>query len=279
MSNFTKHFSCPRPPARTMQVILSRSADAAASIEIYSRPAGVEQFTGAEQPSGSWTLHTSAKVCPQRDGDGLAPILGAKIDRRRSRLDLGDALGPGLLLETARKWRRLWCFFSTHLTVVALQRRCVGQSPGSRDARTRVRDLSIPSGTSGRLPTDYCGWGSYSSDRKWPTGYLYPDSHRPGPGLRSVRARICGVTPICKSARPIRSAERSGCSMMRGRWWSRLREYASIVWGMIINVRSKRIWTIGFMNCNGSARNVRRQCGRRDKKSRKAVRHLAEDAG
>ncbi len=76
---FHKALFLPESASRTMQVILSRATDAAASIEIFSRPAGVEQFTGAEQPSGSWTLHTSAKVCPKRDGDGLAPILGQKL--------------------------------------------------------------------------------------------------------------------------------------------------------------------------------------------------------
>ena len=82
-------------------------------------------------------------------------------------------------------------------------------------------------------------------DRNRRTSYLHTDPYRSTPGLRSVRARNCGVTPICKSARPIPSRERCGCWMGRGGWRSRFWDYASISSGGMRTMRLRRIRTIG----------------------------------
>ena len=65
---FHRALFLPETGTRTSQVILAPGADAAVSVHIYSRP------TGAAQSSGSWTLHASAKVCPQQDS-GVSPAL------------------------------------------------------------------------------------------------------------------------------------------------------------------------------------------------------------
>ncbi len=69
---FRKALFLPEAGTRTIQVILSPDADAAASVHIYSRP------TDAERSSNSWILHASAKVCPQHDG-GVSPVLGRDV--------------------------------------------------------------------------------------------------------------------------------------------------------------------------------------------------------
>src|SRR5208282_1569848 len=65
---FHRALFLPETGTRTSQVILAPGADAAVYVHIYSRP------TGAAQSSGSWTLHASAKVCPQQDS-GVSPAL------------------------------------------------------------------------------------------------------------------------------------------------------------------------------------------------------------
>ncbi len=58
---FRKALFIPEDGTRALQVILSPAADAAASVHIYSCPGDVEQV------NRSWTLHATAKVCPEPD--------------------------------------------------------------------------------------------------------------------------------------------------------------------------------------------------------------------
>jgi len=65
---FQKALFIPDGGTRTLQVILSPGADAAASVHIYSCPHDVEQA------NRSWTLHATAKVCPEPDNGIPAAI-------------------------------------------------------------------------------------------------------------------------------------------------------------------------------------------------------------
>jgi acyl transferase domain-containing protein/acyl carrier protein len=65
---FRKALFIPDGATRTLQVILSPGADAAASVHIYSCP------RDAEQANRSWTLHATGKICPEPD-PGIAPVI------------------------------------------------------------------------------------------------------------------------------------------------------------------------------------------------------------
>jgi len=58
----------PDGGTRTIQVILSPGADAAASLHIYTCP------RDAEQANRSWTLDATGKICPEPDA-GIAPVI------------------------------------------------------------------------------------------------------------------------------------------------------------------------------------------------------------
>ncbi|HKM48551.1 MAG TPA: beta-ketoacyl synthase N-terminal-like domain-containing protein [Terriglobales bacterium] len=58
---FRKALFIPDGATRTLQLILSPGAGAAASVHIYSCP------RDAEQANRSWTLHATAKICPEPD--------------------------------------------------------------------------------------------------------------------------------------------------------------------------------------------------------------------
>ncbi|MGO9606246.1 MAG: beta-ketoacyl synthase N-terminal-like domain-containing protein [Candidatus Binataceae bacterium] len=65
---FRKALFLPDGETRTIQVILSPDGEGTASLQVYSRPSGVEQ------PNGSWTLHATAMVCSQPN-HGISPII------------------------------------------------------------------------------------------------------------------------------------------------------------------------------------------------------------
>src|SRR5208282_6390349 len=65
---FRKALFIPDGASRTLQVILSPGADAAASVHIYSCP------RDAEQANRSWTLHVTGKICPEPD-PGIATAI------------------------------------------------------------------------------------------------------------------------------------------------------------------------------------------------------------
>ena len=67
---FRKALFIPDGATRTLQVILSPGADAAASVHIYSCP------RDAEQANRSWTLHATAKLCPEPD-----PVISPLIEQ------------------------------------------------------------------------------------------------------------------------------------------------------------------------------------------------------
>jgi len=67
---FRKALFIPDGATRTLQVILSPGADAAASVHIYSCP------RDAEQANRSWTLHATAKICPEPD-----PVISPLIEQ------------------------------------------------------------------------------------------------------------------------------------------------------------------------------------------------------
>ena len=67
---FRKALFIPDGGSRTLQVILSPGADAAASVHIYSCP------RDAEQANRSWTLHATAKICPRPD-----PVISQLVEQ------------------------------------------------------------------------------------------------------------------------------------------------------------------------------------------------------
>ena len=67
---FRKALFIPEGGTRTLQVILSPGTDAAASVHIYSCPGDLERA------NRSWTLHATAKVCPESD-----PVISLDVER------------------------------------------------------------------------------------------------------------------------------------------------------------------------------------------------------
>ncbi len=67
---FDRALFLPESGTQAIQVILSPSADGAASFHIYSR--------AGEQAKKSWTLHAQGKACPQL-GSGTSPVLGREM--------------------------------------------------------------------------------------------------------------------------------------------------------------------------------------------------------
>ena len=67
---FRKALFIPDGGTRSLQVILSPGADAAASVYIYSCPGDVEQA------NRSWTLHATVKVCPESN-----PVISPVVER------------------------------------------------------------------------------------------------------------------------------------------------------------------------------------------------------
>ena len=58
---FRRALFLPDGGTQTIQVVLSPGTDGAASVQIYSCPRGIEE------PNRSWTLHATAKICPQQN--------------------------------------------------------------------------------------------------------------------------------------------------------------------------------------------------------------------
>src|ERR1039458_3851747 len=71
---FRKALFIPDGATRTLQVILSPGADAAASVHIYSCP------REAEQANRSWTLHATAKICLELD-PVISPVIEPVVER------------------------------------------------------------------------------------------------------------------------------------------------------------------------------------------------------
>ncbi|MGA7869671.1 MAG: acyltransferase domain-containing protein [Candidatus Binatus sp.] len=65
---FRKALFLPDGATRTTQVILSPGADTTASVHIYSCP------RDGEQPNRTWTLHATAKICPE-PAPGISPVV------------------------------------------------------------------------------------------------------------------------------------------------------------------------------------------------------------
>jgi myxalamid-type polyketide synthase MxaD len=76
---FRKALFIPDGGARTTHVVLSSDADAAASVQIYSR------LREAEQASQSWTLHATAKICLQDSFDSSPAMEPEALAQLRAR--------------------------------------------------------------------------------------------------------------------------------------------------------------------------------------------------
>ncbi len=136
---FHRALFLPETGTRTTQVILARSADAAASLHIYSRP------TGVEQSNGSWALHVSAKVCAQ-ENSGASPVLGHKMLAQIQARCSKQVSGRDYYSKLSESGIQYGCFFQSISQLWRDNEDMLGEVRIPRGIGYAVRYLSMSSG-------------------------------------------------------------------------------------------------------------------------------------
>ena len=149
---FRKALFLPDGGTRTIQVILSPGADGAASFHIYSCPAG------AEQSSGSWTLHATGEGLSAAGQRRLSQLLEHEMLAEIQARCAEKISGQDYYSETPRKRYPLWRLLSRASTSCGdTTEICWVKCRFPMDRIHEFRGLSIPPGDSRCLLTDSRG--------------------------------------------------------------------------------------------------------------------------